>query len=191
MKLTALSTAVLSGVLQLPAIATAADAPFGLNATDICVGNQHCVGRGLNLGQAEKFFGVAGPRSVKVDDGLTYACFKIGKQYVLAMYSRQGRASVQPEQLDVSTYRQADCVGAREATQNLAVGLLPIALGAPEQSVVAKFGPPAETWRGPKPAYEIQPGQHALVYRSADKEQFVLVVIADEHVARVLGSIAP
>lgn len=184
---TLLASAALIAFQPKPAIA----GPSTLNATDVCIANRHCVGHGLTIKQTEQLFGLKGRRYLRVEDTLSYSCFKLGNLFVLAMYSSQGRANAQPEQLDVSTHQQTDCVGPREATLNLKAILRPVAIGDLEQVVVAKFGTPAEIWQGPKPAYEIREGDHALVYRSADREEFVLVMLSNGGVTRVLSSIAP
>jgi hypothetical protein len=128
---------------------------------------------------------------MKIDDVLRHECFQLGPLHVISSYSSQGQLAFQPEQIEISQKRQADCISPRVATRNIDALVHPVSIGSSEVTAIDELGKPAEVWVGPDAGYELRAGQHALIYRGLDGMQFLMVVIQRAHVVPLFGSIAP
>jgi len=162
-----------------------------LRPSDICIGKIVCVGGGVSSSELGLKFGLPPDRLIKLDDTLRFDCFRLGGWYVLATYSSQGRHSAQPEQLAFGLTPESDCNYSFVAEQNTEVSVIPISIGSSENFVLKKFGMPSRIWTNENSAHGIGLGEIGLVYGPPEDSEFVLIVIKNGAVIRVLGSTLP
>ena len=159
--------------------------------TDVCLGTSVCVAKGVSRKELELSFGLSSRRRVTRDDALIFDCFKLGSKYVLITYSSQGHPSAQPEQIDVALVPQASCKAPVVAKRHIDVSLLPVSIGSSETFVVTKFGEPGRVWTAENSRQGINRNEKGLVYGALDSNEFVLIVLKNGAVTRVMGSISP
>jgi hypothetical protein len=162
-----------------------------LKPSDICIGTIVCVGNGISSSELGLKFGLPRDRRLKSEDAFSYDCFRLGGWYVLATYSAQGRQSAQPEQLIIGLTPEAECNYSFVAERNTEVPLTPISIGSNESNLRKRFGMPNRIWTNANSAHGIGQDEIGLVYGAPDDAEFVLIVVKNGAVTRIIGSTIP